>query len=217
MRKIAVNVFQLETSKGCNGYVISGGDRTAVIDPGMASGYDSLLTELRNAEPRTGKVTDILLTHYDPDHSHVVKRLQDALKATVYISTADAAILRGEARAPTLVRRFLDRMMKADYPANVVEITGTLEIFPGLLAFPTPGHTPGHTGFRWKDILFTGDAVRVTKAGDMRQFYRLLTSDKAMARTTERLLRERIKAEEIEWICAGHNPPTRWVGGDAEW
>lgn len=217
MRKIAENVFQLETSKGCNGYVVSGDGRTAVIDPGMASGYDSLLAELRNAEPRTGRVTDILLTHYDPDHAQIVKRLQAALKVTVWISTADAAILRGEVRPPTLFRRFLNRMMTSDYPGGVVEITGTLEIFPGLVAFPTPGHTPGHTGFRWKDVLFTGDAVRVTKQGNLKQFYRPLISDKPMAKTTERLLRERIKAEEIEWICAGHNPPTRWVGGNAEW
>jgi glyoxylase-like metal-dependent hydrolase (beta-lactamase superfamily II) len=108
-------------------------------------------------------------------------------------------------------------MGSSEYPGGVVEVTGTLEIFPGLLAFPTPGHTPGHLGFRWRDVLFTGDAVLVTKHGNLKQFYRLLISDRAMARTTERLLRERIKAEEIEWICAGHNPPARWVGGAEEW
>lgn len=217
MRKIAENCFQLEKSKACNGYVVRGDDRTAVIDPGMASGYDAMLAELREAESRTGRVTDILLTHYDVDHSQVVKRLQRELDATVWISTADAAILRGDAPSPTPVRTFLDRMAKAEYPENVVEITGTLEIFPGLLAFPTPGHTPGHTGYRRGDVLFTGDSVRVTKQGDIKLFYRLLNSDQAMCRTTEKLLRERIKAEEIEWLCGGHNPPTRWVGGDAEW
>ena len=217
MRKIAENCFQLERSKGCNGYVVRGTDRTAVIDPGMASGYDAMLAELREAEPRTGRVTDILLTHYDVDHSQVVQRLQKELGVAVWISTADAAILRGDVRPPTVVRRILDRIMKADYPDGVVEITGTLEIFPGLLAFPTPGHTPGHTAYRWGDVLFTGDSVTVTRQGNMKQFFGPIISDKPMARTTEKLLRERIKAEDIEWLCAGHNPPTRWVGGDAEW
>ena len=217
MRKIAENVFQLETSKGANGYVVRGEGRTAVIDPGMASGYDAVLAELRGAESRTGSVTDILLTHYDADHAQIVKRLQEELKVAVWISTADAAILRGEVAPPTAFRRLLNRIMTSDYPAGVIEITGTLEIFPGLLAFPTPGHTPGHTAFRWHDVLFTGDSVLVTKQGNIKQFYRLVISDKPMARTTEKLLRERIKAEEIEWLCAGHNPPTRWVGGDAEW
>lgn len=217
MRLIAENCFQLEKSKGANGYVVRGEDRTAVIDPGLASGFDAVLAELRDAEQRTGRITDILLTHYDVDHAQVVKRLQEALKVPVWISTADAAILRGEDAPPTLFRRLLNRVASSEYPDGVVEVTGTLEIFPGLLAFPTPGHTPGHLGFRWQDVLFTGDAVLVTKHGNLKQFYRLPISDKAMARTTERLLRERIKAEEIEWLCAGHNPPTRWVGGAEEW
>jgi hydroxyacylglutathione hydrolase len=217
MRLIAENCFRLERSKGANGYVVRGEGRSAVIDPGLASGFDAVLAELRDAEPRTGGITDILLTHYDPDHAQIVKRLQQALQVPVWVSTADAAILRGEAAPPTLFRRLLNRLSTSEYPDGVVEVTGTLEIFPGLLAFPTPGHTPGHLGFRWQDVLFTGDAVRVSKHGNLRQFFRLLISDKAMARTTERLLRERIKAEEIEWICAGHNPPTRWVGGAEEW
>jgi hydroxyacylglutathione hydrolase len=217
MRLIAENCFQLEKSKGANGYVVRGEDRTAVIDPGMASGFDSVLAEVRDAESRTGRVTDILLTHYDADHAQVVKRLQEALKVPVWISTADAEILRGDVAPPTLFRRLFHRMVRSEYPDGVVEVTGTLEIFPGLLAFPTPGHTPGHLGFRWRDVLFTGDAVIVTKHGNLRQFFRLLISDKAMARTTERLLRERIRAEEIEWLCAGHNPPRRWVGGAEEW
>ena len=217
MRLIAENCFQLEKSKGANGYVVRGEDRTAVIDPGMASAFDDLLAELRGAESRTGPVTDIVLTHYDVDHAQVVKRLQEELQVPVWISTADAAILRGEVAPPTRFRRLLDRMLSSEYPEGVVEVTGTLEIFPGLLAFPTPGHTPGHLGFRWRDVLFTGDAVRVSKHGDLRQFFRPVISDKPMARTTERLLRERIKAEGIEWICAGHNPPTRWVGGAEEW
>lgn len=217
MRKIAENVFQLEKSRGANGYVVRGEGRTAVIDPGMDSGFEAVLAELRDAESRTGAVTDILLTHYDVDHAQVVKRLQLALRVPVWISTADAAILRGDVRPPTALRRLINRIAHSDYPGGVVEITGTLEIFPGLLAFPTPGHTPGHLGYRWHDVLFAGDAVRVTRQGDLKQFYRVIISDRPMARTTEKLLRERIKAEEIEWICAGHNPPTRWIGGAAEW
>jgi glyoxylase-like metal-dependent hydrolase (beta-lactamase superfamily II) len=110
MRLIAENCFQLEKSRGANGYVVRGEGRTAVIDPGMASGFDAVLAELRDAEARAGRITDILLTHYDVDHAQVVKRLQEALQVPVWISTADAAILRGEAAPPTRFRRFLSRM-----------------------------------------------------------------------------------------------------------
>ena len=209
MRLIAENVFQLEQSRGANGYVVRGDGRTALIDPGMASGYEALLAELRDARNRTGVITDILLTHYDFDHSQVVKRLQEVLDVPVWISSADATLLRGEGTPPTAFRRILARVVHLEAPANITEITGALEVFPGLLSFPTPGHTPGHTGFRWGNVVFSGDAATVTKDGDLKQFLRLTISDRARARTTERLLRERIRAEKIEWICAGHNPPTR--------
>ena len=209
MRLIAENVFQLEKSKGANGYVVRGDGRTALIDPGMSSGYEALLAELRDARNRTGAITDILLTHYDVDHSQVAKRLQDALGVPVWISTTDAAVLRGGDVPPTAFRRLMKRLVRLEAPTNIIEISGTLEVFPGLLAFPTPGHTPGHTGFRWGNVLFSGDAVTVTKEGDLTQFLRLTISDRPMARTTEKLLRERIRAEKIEWVCAGHNPPTR--------
>jgi glyoxylase-like metal-dependent hydrolase (beta-lactamase superfamily II) len=210
MRLIAENVFQLEKSRGANGYVVRGEGRTAVIDPGMASGFDAVLAELRDARNRIGVVTDIVLTHYDVDHAQVAKRLQATLQVPVWISTADAAILRHDVAPPTRFRRLLDRVARSEYPDNVTEITGTLEIFPGLLAFPTPGHTPGHVGLRWEHVLLTGDSVSVTKQGDLKQFsLRPVISDKATARTTEKLLRERIRAEKIEWICAGHNKPTQ--------
>ncbi|MCP2031018.1 glyoxylase-like metal-dependent hydrolase (beta-lactamase superfamily II) [Okibacterium sp. HSC-33S16] len=209
MRLIADNVFQLEKSKGANGYVVRGEGRTAVVDPGMASGYHGVLAELRDARNRTGVVTDIVLTHYDVDHAQVAKRLQATLEVPVWMGTADAAILRGDVQPPTRFRRLLDRVAHSDYPENVTEITGTLEIFQGLLAFPTPGHTPGHIALRWQSVLLTGDSVSVTKDGDIKQFFaRPVISDKAMARTTEKLLRERIRTDKIEWICAGHNPPT---------
>jgi hydroxyacylglutathione hydrolase len=209
MRLIAENVFQLEKSKGANGYVVRGDRRTAVIDPGISSGYDAVLAELSDARNRTGQITDIVLTHYDFDHSQVARRLQQVLDVPVWISSTDAALLRGEERPPTAFRRSMSRLVRLEAPESVTEMSGTVEVFPGLVAFPAPGHTPGHVALRWGTVLFTGDAVTVTKQGELRQFFGITISDKPMALATERLLRERIRADKIEWICAGHNSPTR--------
>ncbi|WP_162925038.1 MBL fold metallo-hydrolase [Mycetocola zhujimingii] len=209
MREITANVYQLEKSKGANGYVVRGGGRTALIDPGMASGHDQVVAELRDARLHTGEVTDILLTHYDFDHSQVVKRLQATLDVPVWMSATDAALMRGDKAAPTAFRRFIKRVVSLEYPTAVTEITGDRDVFPGLHAFATPGHTPGHTGFRWDNVLFSGDAVAVTKTGDLKQFFSITISDKPAALRTEKLLRGMIRAENIEWICAGHNPPTK--------
>ncbi|WP_155853876.1 MBL fold metallo-hydrolase, partial [Arthrobacter sp. H5] len=113
MRPIAENCYQLEGSKGANGYLLHGSGHTAVVDPGMNSGYAAVLEELGCAEPAVGTVTDILLTHYDTDHSQVVKRLQQTLNARVWLGAADAAILRGDVPPPTRVRRLLKRLAPA--------------------------------------------------------------------------------------------------------
>ncbi|MHA7292541.1 MBL fold metallo-hydrolase [Arthrobacter sp. HLT1-21] len=209
MRLIAENCYQLEKSRGSNGYLVSGPGFTAVIDPGMPGGYDALLTELRDAEPVIGPVTHILLTHYDADHTRVAKQLQQTLGVPVWLGAADAAILRGDVPQPTRFRRFLARVFPTGYPAGVVELTGEQTVAEGLTAFPTPGHTPGHMAFQFGAVLFSGDAVAVSAAGELRQFYRLTISDPAQARQTEDLLRARIAGGGVRWICAGHNPPAK--------
>lgn len=209
MRLIAENCYQLERSKGSNGYLVSGNGATAVIDPGMRGGYTGLLEELRDAEAVIGPVTHILLTHYDADHSRVVKQLQQTLGVPVWLGAADAAILRGDVPPPTRFRRFLARAFPSEYPAQVRELTGEQGIFEGLTAFPTPGHTPGHFAFQFGEVLFSGDAVTVSASGELSQFYRSTISDQAQARRTEELLRARIAGGGVRWICAGHNAPAK--------
>lgn len=209
MRLIAQNCYQLEKSKGSNGYLVSAPGFTAVIDPGMSGGYAALLTELRDAEPVIGPVTHILLTHYDADHARVAKQLQRTLGVPVWLGAADAAILRGDVPPPTRFRRFLARVFPTAYPAGIVELTGEQTIADGLTAFPTPGHTPGHMAFQFGDVLFSGDAVAVTAKGELKQFYRLTISDAVLARQTEQQLRARIAGGGVRWICAGHNAPAK--------
>ncbi|WP_026550919.1 MBL fold metallo-hydrolase [Arthrobacter sp. Br18] len=210
MRLIANNCYQLEHSKGANGYVVAGSAGAAVIDPGISSGYDGVLKELRDSEARVGRVIDLVLTHYDFDHVQVAARLQRELGARVWLGRADAAILRGDRTPPTAVRRLMQRLTSIPYPDQVEELEGTGSIFEGLDYFPTPGHTPGHFAFQWQSVLFSGDSVTVRKDGGLRQFIlRPVISDRAVAGETEQLLRERIASTGIEWICAGHNRPTR--------
>ncbi|GAA1117869.1 MBL fold metallo-hydrolase [Arthrobacter flavus] len=209
MRVIAPNCYQLEHSKGAHGYLVSAPGVTAVIDPGMPGGYAALLTELRDAEPVIGPVTHILLTHYDADHTRVAKQLQQTLGVPVWLGAADAAILRGDVPPPTRFRRFLARVFPNAYPAGVAELTGEQTIAEGLTAFPTPGHTPGHFAFQFGEVLFSGDAVAVSRHGELKQFYRLTISDPGQARQTEELLRARIADGGVRWICAGHSAPTK--------
>jgi glyoxylase-like metal-dependent hydrolase (beta-lactamase superfamily II) len=217
VRRIADRCFQLDHSKGANGYVVVGDGRAAVIDPGLASGFAKLVAELHDSESQTGPITDIVLTHYDPDHAGAAARLQRELDVPVWIGAADAEILSGEKEAPSGVRRFLSALSRVKNPAGVREFAAgsgaehhESEVFPGLTVIPTPGHTPGHVALQWGQVLFVGDAVSVSKEGVLRQFSMgPLIGDKSLATASEALLNERIAATEVEWICAGHNPPAR--------
>jgi glyoxylase-like metal-dependent hydrolase (beta-lactamase superfamily II) len=219
VRRITDRCFQLDHSKGANGYVVVGDGRAAVIDPGLASGFAKLVAELRDSESQTGPVTDIVLTHYDPDHSGVAARLQRELGVPVWIGAADAAILSGEKEAPSGVRRVMNALSRVKNPAEVRELSTPAgephhesEIFPGLVVIPTPGHTPGHVALQWGPVLFVGDSVSVSKEGVLRQFSMgPLISDKSLAVASEAVLNERIASTHAEWICAGHNPPARVV------
>lgn len=209
MRTITGNCYQLQRSRGANGYLVRTPGHTAVVDPGMSGAYDALLGELRDAAPVVGQVTDILLTHYDPDHAQVALRLQRELGMTVWLGAADAAILRRQVPPPTRLRRVLLRLAPVELPEFLTELDGEREVFGGLSTFPTPGHTPGHMAFQLDDVLFTGDAVRVSRNGTIKRFYKPLNSDNPLAARTTAELQRRINARGINWVCPGHNPPAR--------
>lgn len=209
MRLIAQDCHQLEQQKGSHGFVVVGAGRAAVIDPGMASGFDGVIAELRANEPTTGPITDIVLTHYDADHAQVARRLQETLGATVWIGAADADVLRGRTAPKTVFRKLLKRVAPVPFPEGARELGGSGEIFPGLRYFPTPGHTPGHYAYQWRGVLFTGDAAKVSHDGGVGDFYAITINDKSVAARTVQLLAEHIRTGSVEWVCSGHNAVAR--------
>jgi len=209
MRLIAQDCHELEQQKGSHGFVVVGAGRTAVIDRGLASGFDGLMAELRDDEATTGPITDIVLTHYDADHAQVAQRLQEALGATVWIGSADADVLRGRLRPKTAFRRVLRRIARVQLPDGARELTGSGEIFSGLEYLPTPGHTPGHYAYQWRGVLFTGDAARVAGDGSIRDFYAPLIDDRPLAARSVQFLAQRIRSGSVDWVCSGHSAIAR--------
>jgi hydroxyacylglutathione hydrolase len=209
MRLIAQDCYSLEQQKGSHGFVVAGAGRAAVIDPGLASGFDGVLAELRANEATTGRITDILLTHYDVDHAQVAEKLRAALGATVWIGAADADVLRGRLAPRTLFRRALQKVARVSLPSGARELDGSGQVFSGLEYIPTPGHTPGHYAYQWRGVLFTGDAALVASDGSLRDFYAPLINDRPVAARTVQLLTERIRSGSVDWVCSGHSPIAR--------
>jgi glyoxylase-like metal-dependent hydrolase (beta-lactamase superfamily II) len=49
--------------------LVRDGDRTIIVDPGMATGADAILDPLASLGVRPQDVTDVVLSHHHPDHT----------------------------------------------------------------------------------------------------------------------------------------------------
>lgn len=102
-------------------------------------------------------IRNILITHLHADHTGNLKELAAKTKAKVYAHWVEAAFLAGDPpyKGPGMP------------PPDRVEVheklkDGTaLDVFDGLVAVASPGHTPGHLSYYCpsRKILFAGDAV----------------------------------------------------------
>jgi glyoxylase-like metal-dependent hydrolase (beta-lactamase superfamily II) len=185
MRELIDSVHRLDGARGANAYLIEADDRSIVVDTGVPSGAKRLVAELEAA--RIPAITDVVLTHYDPDHVGAAAAVQRATGATVWLGAADARILRGEVAPPTRTRRMMRRFNRpgrADLP-QVTELPddAEFEVAPGVVAIPAPGHTPGHHVVRWRGVAFIGDAGIMSR-GRLINLPAMLISDKGQADAT---------------------------------
>ncbi|WP_223693448.1 MBL fold metallo-hydrolase [Leifsonia poae] len=204
MRELTPTVFALEKTAGANGYLVAGEDCSVLIDPGLASGARSSLAELAGARRLVPPVTDVVLTHYDPDHSGAAPAVQEALGVRVWLGREDVPILRGETEPPTRARRFLKLINPMHPPVALSEIVEPTEIIPGLSVLPAPGHTPGHVIVSWRGVVFVGDAAMMRR-GRLVQLPAPLISDRDAALATTDL----IASLRPRLVCPGHGRPDR--------
>jgi glyoxylase-like metal-dependent hydrolase (beta-lactamase superfamily II) len=206
MREVIPGVHQLQSARAGNAYLIEEGDRSVLVDTGLRSGADAVVREL--AAARVPTLTDVVLTHYDPDHVGAAAAVQRATGARVWLGAADARILRGEDPAPTRMRRTMQRagwLGRPELP-QLTELPddAETEVAPAVFAVPAPGHTPGHHLVRWRGVAFIGDAARVS-GGRLVHFPGFLISDRAAADATLAA----IAGSGPRLVCPGHGAPAR--------
>ena len=76
-----------------NFYLIEDGSGVTLVDTGLPSHYDALVTALIGLGRSLDDVRGILLTHAHPDHLGLAERLREETGATVWVSAADASML----------------------------------------------------------------------------------------------------------------------------
>jgi glyoxylase-like metal-dependent hydrolase (beta-lactamase superfamily II) len=142
--------------------------------------------ELADRYERLGPVTEVLLTHRD--HVAHGRRYADRFGARLWIHEGD-----------------LDAAPDAD---EVIRGLEPVEVAPGVVAHPLPGHTRGSVLYLADDTYcFTGDSFYWSRAdGDLAvadsvTWYSIRELAASLARTAPRI--------RFEWVLAGHGDRMR--------
>ncbi|MGC3994969.1 MAG: MBL fold metallo-hydrolase [Propionicimonas sp.] len=205
MKQLTRSTHWLTSAVGAHCYWLDAGSHVAIVDPGMTAGLNRVARELRAAGRSPYEVTDILLTHYDADHAAAAAEWQRRTGARTWLGAEDAAVLTGAASVPpTPFRQAMAVLGQPELPGRLHLIEGDVELWPGLVALHTPGHTPGHHSFRADDVLFVGDSFQLKDGRPVPPPAFLQTSVRQGLSDVARL-----GALDVDWYCCGHSDPVR--------
>jgi glyoxylase-like metal-dependent hydrolase (beta-lactamase superfamily II) len=154
--KIEENVYVLESTKGSYSYLIDDKE-TILIDTGYPGKVKDILKEIESLNINPKNIKHILLTHHDVDHIGNAKFLQKETGATLWAPKEDIPYILGDKSRPG-IKKVATFLMRVKKPEKVEAYTD--QKIDDIKIIPTPGHTPGHVSFLYKDILFAGDLVR---------------------------------------------------------
>jgi glyoxylase-like metal-dependent hydrolase (beta-lactamase superfamily II) len=158
-----------------NCFLLRGGEELTLIDVGTGTAWGPGLGHARAALAAEGVRPDAIerlpLTHVHGDHALGLFEGEAAYfpQARISVPAADLAYLTNPAArvaAPAAQRSVFDiadRLLHL-YAGRVDTFTGN-EVREGIIALPLPGHTPGHTGYRFDtaegEVLLWGDVLHL--------------------------------------------------------
>ncbi|MDH4561927.1 MBL fold metallo-hydrolase [Pseudomonas sp. BN411] len=171
----------IESSKGVqtavNAYLVNTGKQLVLVDTGSSKCFGptlgGILGNLKAAGYQPEQVDSVLLTHLHPDHACGLLDAEGKpafANATVFVTRDEAGFwLNPEvaAKAPADSKAFFEMAQKAVAPYKAAGKLKTYSagdaLVEGVSVAPSPGHTPGHTGYLFssngQELLVWGDVV----------------------------------------------------------
>lgn len=159
----------------CNLTLLQTGDRTVLFDAGSGTGFmpsaGFLLDSLDAAGLYPEDITDVVFTHGHPDHLWgILDDFDDVAfpEARLHMGRVERDYWLDPATADSIGadrQAFVaGALRRLEAIADRVEVfEDGAEIMPGVAAWMTPGHTPGHMAFEVRhgseSTLILGDAV----------------------------------------------------------
>jgi len=202
---ISNEVIKLDSTKGSYTYAAIGTDGVTLIDTSRPGKGKAILSELAVHDIKPSEIKRILLTHHDIDHIGNAAFLQEQTGCEIYIHPNDYPYAMEDKKREG-IKRFFSLIIKVQKPREIKQIMG--DMLGGFAIIPTPGHTKGHTAYRFRNILFVGDLI-TSKDGRVNKIPPIMIWDKAVSLNSIKFL----PVEGVEWLCMAHGEPvsiTAW-------
>jgi len=193
--KITENVIRLDCTRGAYAYAVIH-DGVTLIDTSFPGRGRRILSELASHGISPAEIRCILLTHCDLDHIGNAAYLVSRSGCDVFIGEADLARAMRQKRAEVL-KDIVSIAMRVKCPNETRTLSGNIG---EIRIIPTPGHTPGHHSFLFRNVLFSGDSL-----SSSRNMIRAYPSrHKLNAEKVSNML-EKPELSDVEWICSAHS------------
>ena len=172
--------------------------------PVLPGSGDPLLDALAACGVTPGELAGVALSHLHSDHTGGLRHFSGT-GTPVYIQAAELAFARSGQGGPHVVTRDFE-----PYDLNFRALDGETEIATGILAIPSPGHTPGHQSFlltlaSGDRYLFAYDALPLTENLERDVVTSIVTLEPTVARASQDMLVQRA-ADAGARIVPGHCP-----------
>ncbi|MEM1166331.1 MAG: MBL fold metallo-hydrolase [Planctomycetota bacterium] len=204
----------------------AGGERVMLIDTGagaldtFGTGVGRLFGHLDRAGIDPLAITDLAMTHLHTDHIGgalmAAERGLFSESLRVHVARVELEFWGGDTTAMFATHRVgpeigtgltgAARTFIEAYGSRIAPFDDGAEIAPGVTAHLTPGHTPGHAGFRiesgGRSAMILGDAVNLSTFDNPEWEFFFDTEPEAGVRTRRALLGE--LCEHGELVTATH-------------
>lgn len=199
--KITPEVYMLECADRSHVYLVKAKENI-LIDTGFPGVGEKIIDEIESIGVDPKSITKILLTHHDVDHIGNARFLKSMTGAKLFASKEDIPYIHGEINRPG-IKRIVQSIVKYEKPF-VDDKYLDKDSFEEIDVIKTPGHTPGHVIFSYKNILFTGDLFKI-KDGQISLLPGFMTWNKSELINSLKLLKDL----KFEWICPSHGMPIK--------
>lgn len=160
---------------GVNAYLINTGKKLILVDSGAAElfGPDAGLFpgNLSQVGLKPEDIDKVLITHMHPDHIAGLLTTEGGMlipDAEIHVESTELNYwtnAEAQSKSVEISKPWFDlgRGWQKAYDGRISTFHGETYLGDGITAFPLPGHSPGHTGYRieseGESLLIIGDAV----------------------------------------------------------